>query len=48
MSGVVALHSNLKSRIATLYLSMTFRDLITLSLHLTRGLVFLNRGQSYV
>ena len=38
----------LKSRIAALYFSTTFRDLTTVSLHLNRGLAYLNRGQSYV
>jgi hypothetical protein len=37
----------LKSRIASLYFSMLFRDLTTMSLHSNHGLVYLNSGQSY-
>jgi hypothetical protein len=37
----------LKSRIASLYFSMLFRDLTTKSLHSNHGLVYLNSGQSY-
>jgi hypothetical protein len=37
----------LKSRIASLYFSMLFRDLTTMSQHSNHGLVYLNSGQCY-
>ena len=37
----------LKSRIASPYFSTIIRDLTAVSLHFNRGLVYLNRGQSY-